>query len=173
MFVDTLKKSSSLGDFGCRKTNYRKDLVTYHLESCNPRFDIVSWINDSNGASLSVPQRENALDAVISTDVLHHIKNPCNRLLFIQHIIDTLKVGGKALITIPSFEQTPKKSLRSIGNQDFLVPTDNEKGEIVYLYYHLYSHDEVIAMFAVFQDKICVLSIVAENDKWCVKFIKV
>ncbi|EAL48155.1 methyltransferase domain containing protein [Entamoeba histolytica HM-1:IMSS-B] len=99
---------------------------------------------------LHVPVKSNSGDAAISIAVVHHFSTFERRVAAIQEIIRTIKVGGRALITVWAKEQ---KKFENEEGQDLMVAwhlskkkdpnNPNQPEEVYQRYYHVFIKGEL------------------------------
>ncbi|CAN8006054.1 unnamed protein product, partial [Ixodes hexagonus] len=68
--------------------------------------------------ALSLPYRDESLDAALSVAVIHHLASTERRVHALRELSRVLRVGGRVLITVWALEQTHRK----FESQDVLVP---------------------------------------------------
>ena len=110
--------------------------------------------------------------SAISIAVLHHISSEEKRKCFVLNIIKCLRKGGKALIVVWAKEQDIKHTWKQINGNDYLIPWHGNDHIIYERYYHLFSKEEVIDLFACFSRSIKVHDIQYELDNWCIVLSK-
>ncbi|EDR23974.1 hypothetical protein, conserved [Entamoeba dispar SAW760] len=121
---------------------------------------------------LYVPVKSNSGDAAISIAVVHHFSTFERRVAAIQEIIRTIKVGGKALITVWAKEQ---KKFENEEGQDLMVAwhlskkkdpnNPNQPEEVYQRYYHVFIKGELEQVIEKVKD--CkLISCGYERDNW-------
>ena len=68
--------------------------------------------------NLSLPFKDETLDAALSVAVIHHIATAERRVRAIKELARVLRVGGKVMISVWAMEQ----KYRKFGSQDVLIP---------------------------------------------------
>ncbi|XP_060531304.1 uncharacterized protein LOC132704962 [Cylas formicarius] len=68
--------------------------------------------------NLSLPFRDESLDAVISISVVHHLATTERRVCALRELARVLRIGGRLIITVWAMEQSHRK----FESQDVLVP---------------------------------------------------
>ncbi|TKA40373.1 hypothetical protein B0A54_09322 [Friedmanniomyces endolithicus] len=72
---------------------------------------------------LHLPHPPHAFDFAISIAVVHHLSTPARRVEALESILQTLRPGGKALVTVWALEQESSRRGWSEGDdQDVMVP---------------------------------------------------
>lgn len=73
--------------------------------------------------TLHLPHPPQAFDFAISIAVVHHLSTPERRVQAVESILDTLKLGGKALIYVWALEQeSSRRGWTEQDAQDVMVP---------------------------------------------------
>ncbi|KAK1088572.1 tRNA methyltransferase, has a role in tRNA modification, partial [Friedmanniomyces endolithicus] len=153
-------------DIGCGNGKYL---------SVNPHIFILASDRSSNLATIAkrhaphsvlvadllhLPHPLHAFDFAISIAVVHHLSTPERRVEALESILQTLKPGGKALLTVWALEQESSRRGWSEGDdQDVMVPwvmRGSKKGaargeevggggrdRVFNRYYHLYRKGEL------------------------------
>ncbi|KAK0906782.1 tRNA methyltransferase, has a role in tRNA modification, partial [Friedmanniomyces endolithicus] len=128
-FLRDLPNGSIGLDIGCGNGKYL---------SVNPNIFIVGSDRSSNLATISkrhaphsvvvadllhLPHPPHAFDFAISIAVVHHLSTPERRVEALESILQTLRPGGKVLITVWALEQESSRRGWSEGDdQDVMVP---------------------------------------------------
>lgn len=68
--------------------------------------------------NLSLPFREESLDAVLSIAVVHHLATTERRVCALRELARVLRIGGRLIISVWAMEQANRK----FESQDVLVP---------------------------------------------------
>lgn len=112
----------------------------------------------------------NQFDSIISIAVLHHLSTESRRIYAVKNIIQYLKQGGTALISVWATTLDTSKYTKLDTPNDWLVGWNNQYNR----YYHLFEKDELINIVkcADEQNKITIMDIFFELDNWFVKIIK-
>lgn len=177
-FLNNLESYSVVGDWGCgngKNMLYRTDLVFYGFDRCQTLVDIAhsKGLNVCHGDCLSPPYSNESFDAIISIAVIHHIANYLDRVRVVQQLVEKLRKGGQALITVWALEQPKKAKWEDIGEGNFLIPWHNKNDGVIYTrLYHLFSEDEIKKLFSIFERCIVIKRIEYELGNWCVVFEK-
>ena len=193
-FMESLESGSIVADVGCGNGKYlgvRSDLVVLGFDSSIELVTLAARRLRTAGAlgthfspdllqnadvfvadALSLPFRHSSVDSAISIAVLHHISSEARRISFLSRIIDILRPGGRALVTVWSTvqeepEKTIKKWMMLEGEGDYLVPwhvplhraeasglatkgngkVDMAKNTVVFdRYYHLFTDEELVQL---------------------------
>ncbi|KAK0308239.1 tRNA methyltransferase, has a role in tRNA modification [Friedmanniomyces endolithicus] len=129
-FLKELPNGSIGLDIGCGNGKYL---------SVNPHIFILASDRSSNLATIAkrhhaphsvivadllhLPHPPHAFDFAISIAVVHHLSTPARRVEALESILQTLRPGGKALITVWALEQESSRRGWSEGDdQDVMVP---------------------------------------------------
>jgi SAM-dependent methyltransferase len=141
-FMDKIPKYAILGDIGCgngKYATYRKDIVWLGADPCKQLLYFAQNKNpnviQANGINL--PFKDKSLDYSISIAVVHHLTTPQLRKAFIKELIRTTKT--KILFTVWAEEQPKKPQWQHQGNNDYLIPWQNQHMR----YYHLFPKQEL------------------------------
>ena len=219
-FIDGLEKGSIMADVGCGNGKYlgvRSDLTVLGFDSSHELVTLAARRLRTAGAlgthfspdslqnadvfvadALSLPFRKSSMDSAISIAVFHHISSEARRIQFLTKIMDILKPGGRALITVWSTvqedpEKTIKKWKRMEDGQDgdYLVPwhvplhraeafglakdqkIDVVKNTVVFQrYYHLFTDEELIELASKVPGA-RYISCYYDKSNWCLILEKV
>lgn len=68
--------------------------------------------------NLTLPFRDESLDAVLSIAVVHHLATTERRVCALRELARVLRIGGRLIISVWAMEQTHRK----FESQDVLVP---------------------------------------------------
>lgn len=101
--------------------------------------------------NLTLPFRDESLDAVVSIAVVHHLATTERRICALRELARALRIGGRLIISVWAMEQTHRK----FESQDVLVPwhrpqrlstpslelasTSNTSDDDGFLHYHAYT----------------------------------
>lgn len=191
-FLSSLEKGSLVGDIGCGNGKYlscvdgistigtdRSGNLTRIAYEKNPNSNL--FICDS----LSLPIRENTLDAAISIAVIHHFSNDKLRIRAIKEIKRSVKKGGLFLIYVWALEQEKGK----FKGQDNLVAWHlhnnykddensskdeiakgieiKEKNSVVYQrYYHVFKNGELEKLIGEIEG-VKIIESYYDHENWC------
>lgn len=150
-FLDDFAAGSKIGEWGCgngKNMLYRTDLEMIGFDICPELVAIAKnkKLTVMIGDCLHPPVNEQSCDGIISIAVLHHMRTHDDRIKFVENLMNRLKPGGKALITVWAREQPiPIKWEPIMGHAgDYLVPWGTSKDK---RYYHLFTKEEVNELF--------------------------
>ena len=111
-FINQLDKHTTLLDIGCgtgRNMNYKDiytigiDISIEQLKECDE--------NTIQGDMTKMPFKNNSIDNIISIAAFHHLATIERRKECLSEMHRILKLGGKILLSVWSFDQ-PKKTRR-------------------------------------------------------------
>lgn len=220
-FIDALEKGSIVADIGCGNGKYlgvRSDLVVMGCDSSIELVNLAARRLRTAGAlgthfspdslqiadvfvadALSLPFRHSCVDSAISIAVLHHISSEVRRFTFLSNIMDILKPGGRALITVWStLQEDPEKTIKKWkplenGQEgDYFVPwhvplhraealgltkgdqkVDVAKNTVVFQrYYHLFTDEELVALSSKVKGA-RFISCIYDKSNWCLILQKI
>lgn len=159
-FISTLSSPCVVADIGCGNGR--------HLLKCSEKFPVCIGLDISEnllhiiknkitpeknvgllqGNLVSLPFKDESIDAVLYIAALHNIKQRIHRICSLKEVYRVLKPGGKALISVWSKEQDRFKDL--LGKQHDCC---SEQGDVIVSwkkdnlhvsrFYHLYSKQEL------------------------------
>lgn len=165
-------------DFGCGNGKYLSlcdqfDMTAY--DNCENLLQIVKT-NYPNANIIKgdicdyKPNLANSFDVIISIAVIHHLSTESRRICAIKNIIEYLKPGAHALISVWSNYVDTSKFIKLNDQNDWLVGWNNQ----VNRYYHLFEKSELenIIMCANTDNKIEIVEIFFEQSNWFVEIKK-
>ncbi|XP_001641809.3 alkylated DNA repair protein alkB homolog 8 isoform X2 [Nematostella vectensis] len=122
-FIKAQPKGSVIADIGCGTGKYLSISTDAFItgSDCCPKFVEIARERQHEVSlcdNLSLPYRDDCLDAVISVGVIHHLASSKRRLQAICELARVLRPGGKMMLCVWAMEQKHRK----FHGQDVLVP---------------------------------------------------
>ncbi|CAH0560370.1 unnamed protein product [Brassicogethes aeneus] len=122
-FIDELEPGSIVCDIGCGNGKYLDINKSIFNIGAERSFKLSNIAREKQNEviildNLSLPFRDESLDAVISIAVIHHFASTERRVCALQELSRVLRIGGKLIISAWAMEQSHRK----FETQDVLVP---------------------------------------------------
>jgi SAM-dependent methyltransferase len=149
-FIFEFSKDSNILDLGCgsgRNMEY-KDYNFIGVDNC------INFINIAKSKNLNVilsditnlPFKNNTFDGIIAIASFHHLYTINRRIQCIKELKRILKIDGKILLSVWSYNQSHNKKLNNkFTYGDNIVPWKDNKGNIKgNRYYYIFKLNEII-----------------------------
>ncbi|UPR03948.1 putative alpha-ketoglutarate-dependent dioxygenase [Chloropicon primus] len=116
-FLDGMPEHSLVGDIGCGNGKYFGAAKHCRVVGGDLSFELVQLCKNRGHEVVQLdvvrpPYRQNLFDGVISIAVLHHMSTFERRLAAMTSIVNLLRPGGLALVTVWAMEQEEVKKMK-------------------------------------------------------------